>query len=432
MTISVCQRVRHVTGAALLLALLLAAAAPAARAGKDDKKNKDAQPTQPQIDTSLLVWPAPPEVARIKWQALLSGEDDLRPSTTKKKKASWMDRMAGVSLPQDRGKPRLAKPYGAAMDSKGQIYVADAGQAMVFVFDVDGRKVNYRGTNVLQAPSGVAIDDADRMFVSDSAQHAVFVFRADGSLEGVAGQDRLVRPVGVAIDNENRFLYAVDAQANRVVVFDADTLKYLRAFGKTSDELASPGTFSSPTNAAVDSDGNVYVTDTFNARVQVFNAEGEYVTGWGKQGNSAGNFMRPKGIAVDADDHIYVVDSEFNNVQIFDREGHVLMYFGDRGDGPGMLTLATGIAIDKQNRIVVTEQWSGRMQIFRYITDKEAAPEYQRLAKAESDKAPKDQPKDQPKNEPAKKDENAKPQPQAAAPAKDSAAVKAVNQGVKQ
>ncbi|HEU5451983.1 MAG TPA: 6-bladed beta-propeller [Terriglobales bacterium] len=429
MTAAMQARIRPLAGAVLLVAMLIAVAAPPARAGKNDKNGKAApQATQPQIDTSLLVWPPKPEVARIKWEALLAGEDDLKPTEKKKKKASWMDRMAGVTLPQESGKPRLMKPYGVATDSNGQVYVADAGLGLVFVFNLEEKKVTYRGNNVLQAPSGVAIDDADRLFVADSQQHAVFIFRPDGSVEGTIGQDRLVRPVGIAIDNENRYLYVVDAQANRVSVFDADSMKFLRAWGKLSDEMAAPGTFSAPTNVAVDSDGNVYVTDTFNARVQVFDAEGQFVTMWGKQGNSAGNFMRPKGVAVDSDDHIYVVDSEFNNVQVFDRNGRVLMFFGDRGEGPGLFTLATGICVDKQNRIIVTEQWSGRMQVFRYVTDKEAAPEYQRLAKGEAEKAGTG--KDQPKTDPGKNDD--KPQPQAAAPVKDSVAAKAANPGAKQ
>jgi len=152
------------------------------------------------------------------------------------------------------------------------------------------------------------------------------------------------------------------------------------------DENAFPGTFDRPTNAAVDSEGNVYVTDTFNARVQVFTAEGEFIREWGKRGNSAGTFMRPKGIAIDADDHIYVADSDFNNVQLFDTEGHTLMFFGDRGLGPGTFTLPAGICVDRQNRVLVTEQYYGRLQIFRYISDKEAAPEYEKRAK-EAEKA---------------------------------------------
>ncbi len=375
------QRIAAVLASAALVVALAGAALA------DDKKKDKKQPadTAPKVDTSKLVWPPAPDVPRIKWVGVYSGERDINPTSDKKKKSSWMDRMAGVTLPQDSGKPRLTKPYGVAVDSKGQIYVGDAGSSVIFAFDLDNKKITYRGASIIQSPAGLAVDDTDRLFVADSAQHEVFVFRPDSSLEIAFGQDRLVRPVGVAIDNENRYAYVVDAVASRVAVFDADTTKFLRYIGKPSDEMALPGTFSSPTNIAVDSDANIYVTDTFNSRVQVFNADGEFVFTFGKQGANPGTFMRPKGIAIDGDNHVYVVDSEFNNVQVFDPEGHVLMFFGDRGEQPGTFTLATGIAIDQQNRVIVTEQWSGRMQVFRYVPDKEAAPEYDKLAKAAAD-----------------------------------------------
>ncbi len=370
---------RAAASAILVVAMLIIGLASTATA---EKKKKETAAASPAVDITKLVWPPPPDVTRIKYVSSARGEDDLKGTTAKKKKSSWMDRMAGVSLPDEQGKPRLLRPYGVVADSKGLIYVADAGQGMIFVFDVDKKAISYRAANMLASPAGMAIDDTDRLFVVDAIQHQVFAFRPDGTFEAAFGGDRLIRPVGAAVDNENRFLYIVDSFANRIVVFDVDTYRFLRAFGKESDPQQLPGTFSAPTNIAVDSEGNVYVADTFNMRVQVFNADGEFVTMWGKPGSSAGNFMRPKGIAVDRDDHIYVVDTEFNNVQVFDRDGRLLMYFGDRGQEPGSFMLATGIFVDSFNRVLVTEQWNGRLQVFRYVTDKEAAPEYEKLAKA--------------------------------------------------
>jgi DNA-binding beta-propeller fold protein YncE len=359
-------------------ALVILCLSTAAWADKKDKK----APTVTPIDITKLVWPPPPDVARIRYVTTVNGEDSMNPQT--KKKSTWLDKMAGVSLPSDSSKPRTRGPYGVAGDSKGHIYVADTTTAAVFDFDLEQKKVTLIGNQKLTVPSGIAVDDADRIFVVDSQQGIVFVFRTDGSIEGTFGAGKFARPVGVAIDNENRFAYVVDAVGNHVDVFDADSYRFLRVLGKpkTTDQLA-PEVFDRPTNAAVDSEGNVYVTDTFNARVQVFDADGNFLRMWGKPGTAPGTFMRPKGIAVDRDDHVYVVDAEFNNVQVFDSEGHLLMFFGDRGNQPGTFTLASGIGIDAQNRVIVTEQWTGRVQIFRYVTDAEAKPEYEKAAAEE-------------------------------------------------
>lgn len=367
-----------------MAASVMAILSSSAYAENKPKKNE----TVVYLDINKLIWPTPPDITRVVWQSAMSGEEDLNPGASKKRKTSWMDKMAGVTLPSESGKPRLRKPYGVAVDSKGLIYVADSPSGAVLIFDLENRKVKVRGAQELAKPAGVALDDSDRLFVSDVAQRAIFVYKPDGGLEMSFGADRLLQPAGLAIDNENRFLYVVDGGLSRLAVFDADTYKFLRYLGRKSDpNVNAPGTFDRPSFAAIDNDGNLYVTDTFNARVQVFDADGNFLRMWGKPGNTAGHFMRPKGIAIDGDNHVHVLDAEYNNVQMFDTEGNTLMFFGDRGYAPGTFTLAAGLAIDKYNRIIVTEQWTGRMQIFRYITDKEAAPAYEMRAKAAAEKA---------------------------------------------
>jgi len=127
---------------------------------------------------------------------------------------------------------------------------------------------------------------------------------------------------------------------------------------------------------AVDKEGNVYVTDTLNNRVEIFDADGSFISEFGKGGDGPGRFARPKGIAIDCDGHIWVADEVQSRVQVFDKDGRLLIYFGQLGWYPGQFQALYGIAYDKQNnRVITSEQFPGRVQVFRYVTDAETAAE---------------------------------------------------------
>ena len=138
----------------------------------------------------------------------------------------------------------------------------------------------------------------------------------------------------------------------------------------------------------VDKDGNVYISDTLNNRIQIFDADGKFISMFGKAGDAPGTFQRPKGIAIDSDGHIWVVDASQCNVQIYDKDGHLLAFFGYGGGLPGQFGLPAGIAIDKNNRVVVSDQVRGRIQVFRYITDVENAATKAELDKKKASRGP--------------------------------------------
>jgi len=158
-----------------------------------------------------------------------------------------------------------------------------------------------------------------------------------------------------------------------VDVFDADNFKLIRKLGTPGKKhmLTTPGSFALPMGVAVDEDGNVYVTDTFNNRVEMFDAEGTFVSTFGKNGDGPADFQRPKGIAVDCDGHIWVADAAQDKVKVFNREGRLLIYFGEHGEYPGRFMGVYDIAIDKLNRVITSEIYPGRVQMFRYVTDTE-------------------------------------------------------------
>lgn len=371
--------------AAVVIASSVTAAQKKAVAAADPTKPGDKRITA-YFDISKIVWPGPPEIARIRFMDLFTGEK-IDPSLfqKKKKKQSWMDRMAGEQPVEDMKIDKLPfqliRTYGVAVDSKGKIYAADQGVGAIFIFDPENKDHVELIGNGKQANFGMivglAMDDSDRLFVSDAKMRHIVVFNAKHEQEAQFGTDVLVRPGGIAIDTENRFLYVADSGNDVIDVFDADTYKYLRQIGKPSHkhEQTDPGTFSLPEAVAVDADGNVYVTDTFNDRVEIFDADGNFISMFGKIGDAPADFERPKGIAIDGDGHIWVVDAGPNQVKVFNQSGRLLIYFGGQGYYPGQFMGPWGITIDKFNLVLVSETFPGRVQMFRYVTDEEYGAE---------------------------------------------------------
>ncbi len=416
---SVPARKRKLAIAVLVMLLLTASSV----AFGDKKKKKDDQPPQKQvsiydvIDKSKVVWPQPPNIARVKYLDYFAGEKlpdfSAQPA---KAKSSWMDRLAGTT--QEKGENPLknhffmGEPHGLAVDSKGRLYVADGKVGVIFIIDPETKDTQLikNGKDASFALiNGLAIDDSDRLFVSDSQAHRILVFDKNHKGEAAITQG-LVTPAGMAIDNENRFLYVADIGLDQVLVFDADTLTPLRRIGTpdTKHQSSAPGDFSKPTSVAVDQGGNVYVADMLNYRIEIFDADGKFIRAFGKHGDGPGYFAMPKGVAVDCDGHIWVTDTMQNRVHLFTQEGDLLMYMGNQhGVLPGTFSGLQYILIDKQNRVFTSEVYPGRVQMFRYVTQDEAQKEKdQREAVKAAGKAPEKPQKEVPPPFPTQEKQN--------------------------
>jgi sugar lactone lactonase YvrE len=371
------------------LGMMLPLAAHAAKKKKASTSDAPADATGPRkfpFDPKKLVWPSPPNVARVRWLDYFAGEKiDYTGANDAKPKATWMDRLAGGQSDAEKVNLKtfpfqMIGPYGIAIDSKGLVYVADQKVGAIFIFNPEthdtelirnGYEAHFGWIN------GLAVDDDDRLFVSDGKMHRVIIFNAKREVDGQITEG-LTDPVGLALDTANRFLYVVDTQQDQVLVYDADTLKLLRRIGTGGKNhyLTTPGDFGAPQGVAVDTDGNVYVTDTLNNRVEIFDADGAFVSTFGKAGDGPGYFARPKGIAVDGDGHIWVADEMLDRLQAFNKEGRLLTYIGQgHGDLPGQFKALIGVAVDKKNRVFTTEQYPGRLQMFQYVSDAEATAE---------------------------------------------------------
>jgi DNA-binding beta-propeller fold protein YncE len=134
------------------------------------------------------------------------------------------------------------------------------------------------------------------------------------------------------------------ASAMPLVLAESETYVLVNQWG---DVGHNNGEFWAPHGIAVDSSGNVYVVDTFNGRIQVFDSNGEFIKKWGAVGSGNGNFSGPNGIAVDSSGNVYVADTSNYRVQKFDSDGAFIASWGGPGAGAGGgFALPCGVAVD--------------------------------------------------------------------------------------
>lgn len=318
-----------------------------------------------------LFWPLPPEKPRFRFVQEIHGSSDVSPSH----KMSTLQKLAGVRKVEF--KPVLVKPFGIATDSKHRIYVTDTAQAVVFVFDRENHAVSYigmEGNPKLQTPMGIHVDAKDRVWLADGSAHRIYAFDPKLTLRAAIGKPGdLLNPVGLATDLSRNRLYVADSRLHCIVVYDTETGLLITKFGKRG---TANGDFNFPTDVTVDAKGRIYVADTMNRRVQIFDPEYKYVDSLGSEGLAWGHFRKPKSVALDSYQNIYVLDSDFCNFQIFNQKKQLLMFLGDWGAGPGQFTVPQRIFIDRDDLVYVADQMNGRIEIFKLLsgTSEESAP----------------------------------------------------------
>jgi len=309
-----------------------------------------------------LLWPQPPEEARIAYVGMISTEEDLKPAVS-----SMQGLLELFFGKEDIGV--LVSPNAVIWDGQ-TMYVTDSSPGILHIFDMQYRKYRQASTmgfgERLTMPVAAAFMDQN-ICIADSVLKKICVFDKEGNFKFSFGQDVLTRPTGVAFCASAEKLYVTDTAKHNIKVFDSAG-NQVSEFGSRGIE---PGQFNFPTHLWVDKYGKVYVSDTLNYRVQVFSGDGTFLRMFGAHGDRPGYFAHPAGIATDSRGNVYVVDKQYENIQIFDDQGNILMALGNEGNAPGDFWLPAGLYICNSDRIYIADSFNKRIQVFEYLKAKD-------------------------------------------------------------
>ena len=310
---------------------------------------------------------------------------------------------------------KINNPYGVAVDSAGNIYIADTSNHRIRKVDTSGNistvagngTGGYSGDGILATsaelydPMGVAVDSAGNIYIADSGNNRVRkVDASTGYISTVAGNGtggysvdgilatsaELYNPTGVAVDSVGN-IYIADSYNNRVR--KVDTSGYISTVAGTGPQgyngdgiLATSAELHQPNGVAVDSAGNIYIADFSNQRIRKVNASTGYISTVAGDGtaafngdNSAANLAElnyPNGVAVDSAGNIYIadtinyrirkVDASTGDISTVAGKGAPYGYSGDGGAAiSAQLYNPEGVVVDSAGNIYIAD--SGNMRI---------------------------------------------------------------------
>jgi sugar lactone lactonase YvrE len=271
-------------------------------------------------------------------------------------------------------------PVDVAVTAGGDIWVVDYYNHDVYKYTSAGV---YSGTSLSTVPgtagsangqftnpNGIAIDSAGNIWIADSGNNRIQKFNSAGVYQTKfgtfgTGNGQFDQVGGMAIDTSDN-VFVVDYGNNRIQKFNSSGT-YQSKFGTFG---TGNGQFSYPSAVARDSANNLYVTDTFNYRVQKFDSAGAYLSQWGAFGSADGQFKEPYGLAIDASDNVYVADLGNNRIQKFTSAGAFLYNWNGTQDGR-RFKQTQSVGVDSAGNVYVAD--TNNYRVVKYDDAPQAA-----------------------------------------------------------
>ncbi len=339
----------------LSLALLIIGSAYVTTHATEMNPSSATSPSSSPIGSSSnIVWPAPPDQARIEFISEIRC-DDLKP------KSGFFGKMLRLLGGSDKS-DKLSLPFDLVR-VQNRLYVVC--QNISALIEIDPGRMDFRlhqnQKQPMQYPVSLCYAGEGNLLISDSEGGTVYRF--DGKNIRPFITTSLVRPTGIIAFHEKGLIYVVDTGDHSLKLFDYDG-QLIKIINADSDSLSL---FHFPTFAARAGDNELLVNDALNYQIKRYDSDGRLISSFGREGDGPGAFARPKGIGVDSNGNVYVVDNLSDNLQIFDQSGRLLMVLGSKGREPGQFWSPGGIDITGDT-IYIADTFNNRIQVLHYLS----------------------------------------------------------------
>ena len=230
-------------------------------------------------------------------------------------------------------------------------------------------------------PNSIAVDSQENVYVSEEQTNHIYIFDRDGNRLGnwgsgskgitlsapsFFGQNEVALESLPSWNSENLGERLMPISNNYSIPFQM----YLKKVGAI--DTSGDGDLNGPSGLTFDHDDNLFISDSYNHRVQKFTKDGAFLAKFGRYGNEEGELNLPWGLAIDKDGNVYVADWGNSRVQKFSSEGQHLVTFGAPGSGEGELHRPSGVAVDEEGDVYVTDWDVHRLVIYdadgKYLT----------------------------------------------------------------
>ena len=244
---------------------------------------------------------------------------------------------------------KIMNPSGVDFMPDGNIVVAE-GDNRLQIFDRCGQSMRIIGWGKIK-PQQVTFTRDGKLAITDKRDKCVKVFNTDGELKAMWGSGLLGLPTGIATMASGKFVVTdVDKHVISIHAADGSVLTQFGSWGSGDYQ------FNSPSYVTVNQEEEIFVSDTGNGCIKVFDQTGKFLRKFTLSSSSQGSVRRPQGICVDTMGNILIADRDNHRVSLHSKDGHFSSHVLDKNDG---LRYPCDIKASVDGYVVVVETHSG-------------------------------------------------------------------------